>query len=165
MSKLYECEKCGYSTTRKTNWERHLVSKIHLNGKVKYHCEKCNVDFSQKCHLTAHLKSNKCRGICPIVDKKKLKQTEGYLKGYTFKLNCKKTKLKTITDRIDNGRKVQGDEKLYDKLEKEIPKLQVKRKEHKLKYKNMFDKAIKNLLKPYFNPTWRAISMWYYNSQ
>jgi len=165
MRKVYKCDACQYSTTRRANWERHLVSKIHLSGKVKYHCEKCNVDFSQKCHLTAHLKSNKCRGICPIVDKKKLNQTKAYLEDYKFKVKTNEKALEKISNRMDTVMEMKTDEKTYDKIGNRYEKNLIKYNEHKLKYKNMFDKAIKDLLKPYFNPTWRAISMWYYNSQ
>jgi hypothetical protein len=163
MSKLYQCLDCNYSSTRRGNYERHLLSPLHLNGKKQYKCEQCQVSFKQKGHLLAHYESNKHKGICPIVDKRKLKQTEGYLKDYTFKLNCKIKKLKVITDRMDNGRELQGDEKLYDELEIQIPKLQVKRKEHHLKYKKMYDDAVRKLLSPYFNPQWRAVALWFHN--
>lgn len=164
-SKLYECEKCGYSTTRRANWERHLVSKIHLNGKKKYHCEKCNIDFTQKCELTAHSKTNKCRGICPVVDKKKMKQTKAYLEDYKFKMKTNEKALEKIMNRLDTVKEMKTDEKTYEQVDKRYEKNLIKYNEHKLKYKKMFDKAIKEILTPYFNPTWRAICMWYYNAQ
>ena len=163
MSKVYKCLTCDYTSTRKQNYDRHLLSPLHLNGKKQYRCEQCQLSFKQKGHLIAHYESNKHKGICPIVDKRKIKQTEGYLKGYTFKLNCKIKKLKMIKDRMDNGKKLQGDEEVIDKLEIEIPKLKIKHKEHHLKYKKMYDDAVRKLLSPYFNPQWIAIASWFHN--
>ena len=162
MSKLYQCFTCQYTTTRKQNYERHLLSPLHINGKKKYECEKCNVSFKQKGHLITHYKSNTHKGICPVVDKRKLKQTHGYLKKYNYAINIKKKKLKIIINRDMN---IQGDEKTYDELEVGIDKLEPKRDRMKLKYEQMFNLAMIEFLTPYFNPTWRAIAMWFYNTQ
>ncbi len=67
---LYFCETCDYTTSRKSNYEKHLLSRKHLmeingNGHLddknftKYHCSLCDYFTSRKSNFTQHLSSRK----------------------------------------------------------------------------------------------------------
>jgi len=54
-----KCEKCNYSTTFKHCFERHLLSKRHLEERInEYHCEKCKYTTSNKQNYERHLQSS-----------------------------------------------------------------------------------------------------------
>jgi hypothetical protein len=56
----YYCEKCDYITDRKSNYNKHMVSKKHNDGKKNvYVCEKCNYISYRKNNYERHLISSK----------------------------------------------------------------------------------------------------------
>lgn len=59
------CEACNYTTTIKRNFERHLLSKKHIdkinNNTKKYECSICNKQFNNRQSLHNHNK--KCNNI------------------------------------------------------------------------------------------------------
>lgn len=78
MSNKFICVKCDKIFTRKLNFERHNLSKLHLEGKVKYSCKCCDLSFTQKEHLNQHLKTNKHKlklnpKLLTIIEIKKMK--------------------------------------------------------------------------------------------
>ena len=70
--KLYYCEFCDYHTSRKSSWEKHLVTKKHLDNSTvtvtgcilsktpkyrkKYTCEYCKVEYKSRNGLWKHKK-------------------------------------------------------------------------------------------------------------
>ena len=54
------CEKCNYCTTLKTNYERHLLSKKHLDDKPNYTCNTCGYLAKTRQGFQRHLQTN-CR--------------------------------------------------------------------------------------------------------
>ena len=52
-----ECLKCSYHTTLKTNYERHLLSKKHLQEKTLYVCITCGYDAKTKYSYERHIKT------------------------------------------------------------------------------------------------------------
>ena len=68
VSKYY-CKKCDYHTSRKSNWEKHILTQKHkmetdfrhLGKKVanNYYCEKCDYVTSKLSHWNDHIKTRK----------------------------------------------------------------------------------------------------------
>jgi hypothetical protein len=69
ISKKFYCEKCDYSTYRKSNYETHILSKKHKNKELttdnniikqklskKYACQKCDKCFNDRAGLWRHKK-------------------------------------------------------------------------------------------------------------
>ena len=68
ISPLYKfsCEKCNYNTNKKQNYDKHILTKKHLNDKIKiskeiinayaYTCEKCNKKCKYRSTLWKHTK-------------------------------------------------------------------------------------------------------------
>ena len=55
----YECKKCKYNTNSLFNYNKHLVTKIHMSNHNI--CVECNKEFRDKYDYTRHLnKKNKC---------------------------------------------------------------------------------------------------------
>jgi len=60
------CEKCNYKTNIKGNYEAHLLTELHLNGKRKERsdkiypikCDKCDVIFKGKMEEQLHYLNN-----------------------------------------------------------------------------------------------------------
>lgn len=51
------CISCNYSTNRKSNFERHLLSSKHINSKItnkSYNCDICNKSYDKKSSLYKH---------------------------------------------------------------------------------------------------------------
>ena len=74
-SKTFCCEKCDYNTSKKSNFETHILSKKHKNNELttndnefkqilskKYQCQKCDKNFNDRAGLWRHKKK------CVIVD-------------------------------------------------------------------------------------------------
>ena len=64
--KNYVCEKCEYSTVRKSQWKRHIITRKHkmitndnINSSKGHFCE-CGMEYSNRHNLSRHKKSNKC---------------------------------------------------------------------------------------------------------
>ena len=63
------CEKCNYITSRKSQWERHILTSKHLNGKNGNYigntkssmniCPHCKKKYAHKSGLSRHLKTCK----------------------------------------------------------------------------------------------------------
>ena len=59
-NKTYYCEKCDYTTDRKPNYNKHMVSKKHNDiNKNVYVCKKCNYMSYRKNNYERHLISSK----------------------------------------------------------------------------------------------------------
>jgi len=58
---LYSCEICNYSSARKTNYERHLISDTHKrNYKTKsLYCDTCDMYFPSNSQYIRHLQTSK----------------------------------------------------------------------------------------------------------
>ena len=85
-SNMYFCEVCDYKTSRKNNWERHLLSKKHQKkcfisvskneqneqktSKKKYTCQLCNEEFKSRTTLWRHKKKCSLKNH-KIVDEQK----------------------------------------------------------------------------------------------
>lgn len=48
---MFECVKCNYATTKKGNYDKHIITKKHLSS---YHCSNCNKIYSSKSGLWKH---------------------------------------------------------------------------------------------------------------
>ena len=58
MSK-YLCKLCNYQCNDKSNYNKHLFTKKHINKvNLQKTCSFCNKEFSSKYHLSRHLKNN-----------------------------------------------------------------------------------------------------------
>lgn len=59
--KKYICEQCNYETNLKTSFDKHLLSKKHINfdasKKFKYSCEQCNFSTDLRQSYDRHLES------------------------------------------------------------------------------------------------------------
>jgi hypothetical protein len=65
----YNCEACGFSTTIKTHYTRHLTTKKHtiISGKIDvFKCIYCNKTFNKKSNLKRHSEA-----ACKLMNKKK----------------------------------------------------------------------------------------------
>ena len=102
VSKYY-CKKCDYHTSRKSNWEKHILTQKHkmetdfrhLGKKVanNYYCEKCDYVTSKLSHWNDHIKtkkhtkeagSSKQQNICEVCNRE-FKTRNGLWK---HKKNC-----------------------------------------------------------------------------
>ena len=54
----HQCEKCNYSTFKKSSWDKHVTSKKHLDEEVVYQyvCEVCDKTYKGKSGLWKHNK-------------------------------------------------------------------------------------------------------------
>jgi hypothetical protein len=72
LSKYFCCELCDYNTSRKSNYETHILSKKHKNNELttdnndskqniskKYQCQNCDKNFNDRAGLWRHKK--KCK--------------------------------------------------------------------------------------------------------
>ena len=72
VPKLYHCEKCNYQGVRKSQWERHLLTKKHNDNKMitndnekvqkvpkLFHCEICDYQGVSKSQWERHLLTKK----------------------------------------------------------------------------------------------------------
>jgi hypothetical protein len=58
---IYNCKICDYETNNKTNFNKHLDTKLHIsNSKNTITCEYCNKSFSSNSYLKKHI-SNTCK--------------------------------------------------------------------------------------------------------
>lgn len=55
----FKCDKCNYSTNDNSNYQRHLKSRKHKKGPVRYECIKCNYKTKDKTRYETHKKSIK----------------------------------------------------------------------------------------------------------
>src|SRR6056300_1696879 len=59
-AKLYECEKCNFKCSKKSNWDKHLLTRKHnMEAKMpenaeSYECIKCNFKCSKKSNWDKH---------------------------------------------------------------------------------------------------------------
>ena len=51
----YTCEPCGFSTTIKTHYTRHLTTKKHERNSKPFTCEHCDETFTLKSSLDRHI--------------------------------------------------------------------------------------------------------------
>ena len=51
----YTCEPCGFSTTIKTHYTRHLTTKKHERNSKPFTCEHCGETFTLKSSLDRHI--------------------------------------------------------------------------------------------------------------
>ena len=76
---IYKCDTCNYQSTRKSNFERHMASRIDSFGDFNNSCEICGENFCFKRDLTSHLikshdqlKCEDCGQIFADVETKKM---------------------------------------------------------------------------------------------
>ncbi len=60
---IYVCNICNYETTRKDNYNKHCLTKKHIENETKinietivFTCNKCDRNYKHKRSLTKHLK-------------------------------------------------------------------------------------------------------------
>ena len=53
--KLFKCEVCGYSCSRKNSMNRH-ISSVH-EGKKPFKCEICDYGCTRKSYMEKHISS------------------------------------------------------------------------------------------------------------
>jgi len=66
QEKIYKCESCKYTTTRKSNMKMHISSKKHYKNKnqnTKYICKLCNYKTDNNAHYKQHLESIKHKNM------------------------------------------------------------------------------------------------------
>ena len=70
VAKKFLCQKCNYSTSRKSSWDKHILTAKHLNDNkmvtngnkfVEFFCEHCGKGYKYKSGLSRHKK--KCMAI------------------------------------------------------------------------------------------------------
>ena len=65
-AKLYECKKCNFKCSKKSNWDNHILTlkhtmeakKWHENAEI-YNCIKCNFKCSKKSNWDKHILTQK----------------------------------------------------------------------------------------------------------
>lgn len=83
--KFFECLDCQFTTTKKSTYENHLISKKHylnVNNIQPYLCEDCNINLINKSNYLRHIKN------IHNIDTDKLTYTGYYLIEYDGK-KCK----------------------------------------------------------------------------
>lgn len=64
---MFECKACEYETIKKSNYDRHLKSKTHIDKIEKMNiCSKCNRSYSNKSNKKKHEK--KCKIVNNQID-------------------------------------------------------------------------------------------------
>jgi hypothetical protein len=110
----YECKKCNYSTRKKFDFEKHLVTIKHIERTKKiYTCENCNKIYNSKSGYYSHKK--KCHDNHEKDDsehnkeieidselKMQLLLTQKELEIEKIKRDCEKEKVKIIRDILKN---------------------------------------------------------------
>ena len=68
--RVFYCKKCNYTTTRKSNWEKHIITEKHrmntilnpaepikCNTETTYNCNICGKEYRHKSSLSRHYRS------------------------------------------------------------------------------------------------------------
>ena len=152
MSTKYHCTSCDYSTDRKSNWNRHLSSKLHNHGFKSYKCEKCDITFSQKCHYDKHILSNKHNNYDPPIDRRKLNQTLAYAKRYKNSMSTKKKQLRKQPHRVDE---------ILEEIDLKAHHYEVAKE----RYAKQVKKQLNKIINCYFDARWMVVASWYHNAQ
>jgi len=111
---MFKCEKCGYETKRKQNFERHINRKTPCNYVVdkKFICNLCSTSFFNSSSLKRH--SVKCKGVdsltCPICGERFQYQVAKYrhMKKNTCKPNIQNLKDKDYIIETKNITNIQN---------------------------------------------------------
>jgi len=70
VAKKFLCQKCNYATSRKSSWDKHILTAKHLNDNkmvtngnkfVDFYCDQCGKGYKYKSGLSRHKK--KCHSI------------------------------------------------------------------------------------------------------
>ena len=74
-AKKFNCEKCNFSSSKQSEWNRHILTRKHkmeINGNIgneknaeKYQCDDCSKEFQTKSGLWKHMKGCKKRQKTP----------------------------------------------------------------------------------------------------
>ena len=152
MGTKYHCESCDYSTDRKSNWNRHLNSRLHTGGVKSYICEKCDTTFSQKCHFDKHILSNKHNSYDPPIDRRKLNQTLAYAKRHKSSMTTKKKQLRKQPHRRDE---------ILEEIDLKSHHYEVAKE----RYANQVAQQFNKMVNCYFDPRWIIVASWYRNTQ
>jgi hypothetical protein len=93
---MFTCERCNYTTPKKGNYEKHLLTRKHLN--TGYECGTCAKTYTTKSGLWKH--STHCltevKDLCTLL----LKQQEDHTKAQDELMNHIKAQQKQINDLI-----------------------------------------------------------------
>jgi hypothetical protein len=132
----YNCISCNYNTNHKSNYNKHLLSKKHIenNQKVtnKYICDLCNYETNKKFNYDTHLISKKHKLIfCEEIDDNEI-----------YKCECSKTyKHKNNLSRHKKKCDYNEDKKVIIQLQEQQQKIQeqlkqLKEEQNKIKNNN-----------------------------
>nr|CAI5823100.1 unnamed protein product [Callosobruchus analis] len=92
-SKVYECSKCSYKTTRRYLLDRHLLNHADVTSKFQLSkCERCNVTFKGKQLRDAHILKEHPNFIGSVTSR--IHECTNCNYKTTFKFNLKKHMLK-----------------------------------------------------------------------
>nr|CAI5843057.1 unnamed protein product [Callosobruchus analis] len=97
-SKVYECSKCSYKTTRRYLLDRHLLNHADVTSKFQLSkCERCNVTFKGKQLRDAHILKEHPNFIGSVTSR--IHECTNCNYKTTFKFNLKKHMLKHCSSR------------------------------------------------------------------
>lgn len=90
VAKKFLCQKCDYSTSRKSSWDKHILTAKHRNGNkmvindnevVDFSCEFCGKNYKYNSGLSRHKKKcQKAKNIFAAKSCKKLQSQNQLLK-------------------------------------------------------------------------------------
>ena len=98
----YECIKCNYTTTKKGNYDKHLLTRKHLSS--SFHCETCKNTYKTKSGLWKH-KCKTNQQLCELL----MKQQEEHIKQQNELLEHIKQQqqqIKEMIPKIGNTQKI-----------------------------------------------------------
>lgn len=109
---MYICVDCNYTTLKKTNYERHLISIKHntiieqIKNQKKYKCDECDYETKLKENLTKHKKLKQTNvdklHVCELCNYKTLIKTmfDKHIKSDKHKNLIEKSKIESIVEKV-----------------------------------------------------------------
>ena len=100
---VYNCERCVYTTNKKLDYEKHLLTLKHKKNTEKlYICINCNTEYNLRQSYHAHIK--KCIDT-PNDYQMKLLLTQHELEKEQIKNQCEQEKVKILQDMVKKSNK------------------------------------------------------------